>query len=936
MQYPSKVVKQCCAAGGLKIGRVVATWPAVISCSGLVFGLLCLLPLFFAEFASDPKLFSPRNGPAAQAQARMEGVFGKDARLTSVLYIAKNEADLADKAILRRIWQTEMNIQATRGNDGESWQDLCFPQALGIRTECIAISIFGIYQANLEDCGPYGEVKNCPHSSSGLPGIFMEEQFNRSMEQDPSKGGYGISLLGYAAAYLPKMLYLQHPGASSVLNPFEWGGEPWPAELRGLKALLSVYRFRANASESAIDAVEKAWGQKLRSLQDRDPSFQVDYVNDESIDHELKALMLAETPLLVVSLILMIIFVALCTIGRLQPRSMASRCILACSITCTTGLAGAIGMGLPSLFGVPLTMQSPLTLAMLLSVVVDQSIIQVHAFDKSDSTLSSNERAALGTSSCFGSITLDCLTSLMAFASCAIVVDLPAVQYFLITMAVGTIGVWIMQFTVFLGWLVLLERCCVLRHSDVVPTESVEEPRPVPPGRCAKICKGLSRYSILLAAMVIELVLLGVSCSALGNIKTNMNVVEYLPEQSSLRRVAEVIDEFWGGQFRPAYLVLPSSDELDYHDPLIRNQLRQHFDALVSAIPAIQSHGPFQSWLHDMHYYEEGVEAKQSCPRHQCGHLMPFACPRMFATVAPNTTAAFYKHLDEWRQQEPAVCEWSKKVRRSDGSIDVDLFPWVVPSIPRVYSSNALISMRYDQSTEAARLQGSRLLFTCRFSPQDSQGNIRTMDSLKRFVASQVIQSIAPGAYVWADWFAEAERDQDVLTSALHMSITILVVVSILLALLLHPVVGPIIGILLSLVGIQVLGLLTLFGISLDLITFIVFCMATGFAIEYVVHIAHAFMDLDMQSGKARMAAAMESIGVSVFSAFMSTTTQQLVLLCFANSYAFRKFCIVMELILCLSGMAGFLVVPGLLVFYVDASYSTSLRCVKRANTADV
>ncbi len=45
------------------------------------------------------------------------------------------------------------------------------------------------------------------------------------------------------------------------------------------------------------------------------------------------------------------------------------------------------------------------------------------------------------------------------------------------------------------------------------------------------------------------------------------------------------------------------------------------------------------------------------------------------------------------------------------------------------------------------------------------------------------------------------------------------------------------------------------------------------------------------------MALALEDMGLTVFSAFLSTATQQLVLLIFSSSYAFTKFCIVMEMV---------------------------------------
>merc|ERR1712187_988810 len=104
--------------------------------------------------------------------------------------------------------------------------------------------------------------------------------------------------------------------------------------------------------------------------------------------------------------------------------------------------------------------------------------------------------------------------------------------------------------------------------------------------------------------------------------------------------------------------------------------------------------------------------------------------------------------------------------------------------------------------------------------------------------------------------------------------------------------------------------------------------MASGFAIEYVVHIAHAFLaSKDGDCGAQRMAKTLEDMGFTVFTAFLSTAVQQLVLLFFAHSYAFAKFCLVMEVIVVVSGFAGFLVVPTLLALFIDLELMISRCC---------
>lgn len=83
----------------------------------------------------------------------------------------------------------------------------------------------------------------------------------------------------------------------------------------------------------------------------------------------------------------------------------------------------------------------------------------------------------------------------------------------------------------------------------------------------------------------------------------------------------------------------------------------------------------------------------------------------------------------------------------------------------------------------------------------------------------------------------------------------------------------------------------------IDLIAFGVMVMAIGFEIEYVVHIAHAFLHCE-GDGLVRARNALEEMGITVFSAAASTAVQQLVLLFFAQSLAFSIYPKVMMMVI--------------------------------------
>ena len=101
-------------------------------------------------------------------------------------------------------------------------------------------------------------------------------------------------------------------------------------------------------------------------------------------------------------------------------------------------------------------------------------------------------------------------------------------------------------------------------------------------------------------------------------------------------------------------------------------------------------------------------------------------------------------------------------------------------------------------------------------------------------------------------------------------------------------------------------------GVPLDIVSFAVMVMGIGFAIEYVVHIAHAFMHCEGR-GLERTRNALEEMGLTVFSAFLSTATQQSMLIMFANSKVFEDYPLYMLLVIVKSGLSGFLFVPAML-----------------------
>jgi len=165
---------------------------------------------------------------------------------------------------------------------------------------------------------------------------------------------------------------------------------------------------------------------------------------------------------------------------------------------------------------------------------------------------------------------------------------------------------------------------------------------------------------------------------------------------------------------------------------------------------------------------------------------------------------------------------------------------------------------------------------------------------------------------VVARFFLNSDRDDNMIAYLWHHLIWVCAATIASCMVFMHPFYGLATGVFLDMVMFQIQGLMGAFGIDLDIVSFAVLVMAMGFAIEYVVHIAHAFLHCKGR-GLERTKNALEEMGLTVFSAFLSTAVQQLVLLFAASSLAFELYPIVMLLVIIKSGLTGFLMVPNYL-----------------------
>lgn len=309
-------------------------------------------------------------------------------------------------------------------------------------------------------------------------------------------------------------------------------------------------------------------------------------------------------------------------------------------------------------------------------------------------------------------------------------------------------------------------------------------------------------------------------------------------------------------------------------------------------------------------------ELRQQCPLHESGYSMR----TKYWDTHP---LDFYEYLHDWFWDQKAdwfegsVC--CKSELDSENSVlgkkGVDQnVPHATPYGPE----EEMIQWKYNKTTLAIEgIVRSTLRVHIKWPTVHSQ-QLAALSSFETMLDKEILEQKEKWSsepldnFLYANNFVEATRDKEIphyLT--VHLQNVALGVVLVCMFFL-HPIYGLAVGMFLAVINFQVIGVMTLFGIDIDVVAFGVITMAIGFEIEYVVHIAHAFMYQDSR-GFHRMYDAQKEMGLTVFLAFLSTALQQLFFLVFTQGLSFRIYCGVMLLIIMKAGMTGFLLVPGVL-----------------------
>jgi len=240
------------------------------------------------------------------------------------------------------------------------------------------------------------------------------------------------------------------------------GGLQYEAEeVVGAQTLRLRYELEGSTDEEVRDTVYEYMGEwqtfwSERSVEyNEEDGLAVNYYSDRSFDDEISRILSDDIPIFVLALTLMLLYL-MCTLGKVS--CVGARPWLACSAILVMLCALAIGFSASLASGATFNTIVMLVPFILLGVGVDDMIILVDTYDRTpmpdDDVLNAHVRLGHALSSSGLSITLTSLSSAMAFFIGSIV-DIPGISSFCIYAAFCFLSNYVLQFVIFVPLMVI-------------------------------------------------------------------------------------------------------------------------------------------------------------------------------------------------------------------------------------------------------------------------------------------------------------------------------------------------------------------------------------------------------------------------------------------------------------------------------------------------
>ncbi|KAJ9673314.1 hypothetical protein PVL29_023105 [Vitis rotundifolia] len=884
-----------------RYGTWVARHPTIILCSSLAIVLvLCLGLIRFKVETRPEKLWVGPGSKAAEEKQFFDSHLAPFYRIEQLVLATIPDANGISPSIvtennIKLLFEIQKKVDGLRANFSGSMislTDICM-KPLG--QDCATQSVLQYFKMDSRHYDDYGGVQHVEYCFQHYTSAdTCMSAFKAPLDPSTALGGFSGNNYSEASAFI-----VTYP----VNNAIDKEGNETGKAVAWEKAFIQIVK------DDLLPMVQSK-------------NLTLSFSSESSIEEELKRESTADAITISISYLVMFAYISL-TLGdtpRLSSFYISSKILLGLAGVMLVMLSVLGSVGFFSAIGVKSTLIIMEVIPFLvLAVGVDNMCILVHAVKRQPLELPLEGRISNALVEVGPSITLASLAEVLAFAV-GTFIPMPACRVFSMFAALAVLLDFLLQVTAFVALIVFDFLRAEDRRIDCFPcikisssyADSDKGLGQRKPGLLARYMKEvhapiLSLWGVKLVVISVFVAFALASIALCTRIEPGLEQKIVLPRDSYLQGYFNNVSEYLRiGP--PIYFVVKnynySSESRQTNQLCSISQCNS--DSLLNEIARASLMPessyiakPAASWLDDFLVWIS-PEAFGCCRKFTNGsYCPPNDQPPCCASedgscdlngLCKDCTTCF-RHSDLYNDR-PSTAQFREKL------------PWFLTALPSADCSKgghgAYTSSVELKGFETGIIQASS--FRTYHTPLNKQIDyVNSMRAAREFT-SRVSDSLKIKIFPYSVFYMFFEQYLDIWRTALiNLAIAIGAVFIVCLVITCSLWSSAIILLVLAMIVVDLMGVMAILNIQLNALSVVNLVMAVGIAVEFCVHITHAF---SVSSGdrNQRMKEALGTMGASVFSGITLTKLVGVIVLCFSRTEVFVVYYFQMYLALVLLG----------------------------------
>ncbi|XP_043713679.1 NPC intracellular cholesterol transporter 1-like isoform X2 [Telopea speciosissima] len=896
-----------------RYGTWVARNPTLVLCSSLaVVLLLCLGLIRFKVETRPEKLWVGHGSKAAEEKQFFDSHLAPFYRIEQLILATIPDSthgkspSIVKDDIIQLLFEIQKKVDGIRANYSGSivsLTDICL-KPLG--QDCATQSILQYYQMDLEKYDEYGGVDHAEYCFQHYTSTeTCMSAFKGPLDPSTALGGFSGNNYSEASAFV-----ITYP----VNNEIGMSGSENGKAVAWEKAFIQL------AKEEILPMVQSK-------------NLTLSFSSESSIEDELTRESTADVITILISYLVMFAYISM-TLGdapRISSFYISSKVSLGLSGVLVVMLSVLGSVGFFSAIGVKSTLIIMEVIPFLvLAVGVDNMCILVHAVKRQSLTLPLEGRLSNALVEVGPSITLASLSEVLAFAVGSFI-PMPACRVFSMFAALAVLLDFLLQITAFVALIVFDFLRAEDNRADCFPCIKIPSVTQLDEGTDQGKPSLLTRYmkevhAPILAIRGVKIVVICAffaltlaSITLCTRVETGLEQKIVLPRDSYLQGYFNNLSDYLRVG-PPLYFVVKnynySSDsrhtnQLCSISQCDSNSLLTEISRASLVPESSYIAKPAASWLDDFLVWLS-PEAFGCCRKFTNGTYCPpddqppccspdeGSCD--LGGVCKDCTTCFL-HSD-LHNDRPSTAQFREKL------------PWFLNALPSADCAKgghgAYTSSVDLNGYESGVIQASE--FRTYHTPLNKQSDyVNSMRAAREF-SSMVSDSLQIEIFPYSVFYIFFEQYLDIWRTALiNLAIALGAVFIVCLVITCSLWSSAIISLVLAMIIIDLMGVMAILNIQMNAISVVNLIMSIGIAVEFCVHITHAF-SVSHGDRTQRTKEALSTMGASVFSGITLTKLVGVIVLCFARSEVFVVYYFQMYLALVLLGfLHGLVFLPVLL-----------------------